>query len=52
MKITIGNGIDKIIFGMSQEDVKKGRVLSYEGLVEILELNYPSAECEDVRMFN
>lgn len=30
------------------EDMGKKELLSYEGLVDILELNYPSAECDDV----
>jgi hypothetical protein len=34
------------------EDMDKEELLSYEGLVDILELNYPIAECDDVSMFN
>ncbi len=34
------------------EDLDKKELLSYEGLVDILELNYPSSECDDVSMFN
>lgn len=34
------------------EDMDKKELLSYEGLVGILELNYSNAECDDVGMFN
>lgn len=34
------------------EDMGKEELLSHEGLVNILELIYPDAECDDVSMFN
>jgi hypothetical protein len=34
------------------ESMGKKELLSYEGLVHILELNYSSAECDDVSMLN
>lgn len=35
---------------MDFEDMSKEELLSYEGLVDILELSYSNVECDDVRM--